>query len=285
MQSDLKIRPMSRPEFDRLVDWAAAEGWNPGLHDAEVFWQTDPAAFVAAELDGELIGGGSIVSYDGRFGFMGFFIMRPEFRGRGLGSRLWHARRDRLRARLQPGAAIGMDGVFEMQPFYARGGFGFSHRDIRFQGEGVAADLSSGLVPVEQLPFAQLLAYDSAHFPAPRADFLRAWVAQADSRALAVPGERGLRGYGVIRRCREGAKIGPLFADDPATAEQLFAGLAAFAPGQPVFLDVPENNPDAMALARGHGMREVFGCAHMYLGPAPSLPWHETYGVTTFELG
>ena len=103
MQADLNIRPMSRPEFDRLVDWAAAEGWNPGLHDADTFWQTDPQAFVAAELDGELIGGGSIVSYDGRFGFMGFFIMRPELRGRGLGGRLWHARRDRLRARLHPG--------------------------------------------------------------------------------------------------------------------------------------------------------------------------------------
>ena len=92
------IRPMSRPELDVLVDWAAAEGWNPGLADAEVFWETDPDGFVAVEEDGALVAGGSIVSYGGRFGFMGFFIVAPGHRGRGLGRRLWAHRRDALTA-------------------------------------------------------------------------------------------------------------------------------------------------------------------------------------------
>ena len=118
--SKLLIRQMSRRELDQLVDWAAQEGWNPGLHDADVFWATDPDAFVAAELEDALIGGGAITSYDGEFGFMGFFIIRPEFRGRGLGNVLWHARRERLLARLRPGASIGMDGVFAMQAYYAK---------------------------------------------------------------------------------------------------------------------------------------------------------------------
>ena len=33
--SQLKIRPLTREEFDVAVEWAAAEGWNPGLHDTE----------------------------------------------------------------------------------------------------------------------------------------------------------------------------------------------------------------------------------------------------------
>ena len=135
MSTSLDIRQMTHAEVNELVRWAEREGWNPGVHDAELFWATDPDAFIAADLDGELIGGGAITSYGGEFGFMGFFIVRPEFRGRSLGDQIWQARRERLLARLQPGATIGLDGVFNMQEYYARGGFVFSHRNIRFRGD------------------------------------------------------------------------------------------------------------------------------------------------------
>src|SRR5215831_398085 len=162
--AELVIRAMTRPELDVLVDWAANEGWNPGNNDAQIFWDTDPAGFVAAELGGELIGGGSIVSYAGRFGFMGFFIVRPDYRGLGLGTRLWLRRRDLLISRLQSNAAIGMDGVFAMQPFYARGGFVFVNRDLRFEGIGAAAMPEKNLVDLSAVPFAEVSRYDAAHF-------------------------------------------------------------------------------------------------------------------------
>jgi GNAT superfamily N-acetyltransferase len=285
MTSELVIRQMTRAELDTLVEWAADEGWNPGLNDAQIFWDADPEGFIAAELCGELIGGGSIVSYGGRFGFMGFFIIRPDHRGRGLGRRLWLHRRDRLISRLRTPAVIGMDGVFDMQGFYARGGFVLRNRDLRFEGVGEAAPADS-FVDLASVPFAELARYDAAHFPAPREPFLKAWITQPGSRALGAVQEDGvLRGYGVIRPCRQGFKIGPLFAADGDTAEALYRGLGDIAPGDPVFLDVPEDNPHAMALAERHGMREVFGCARMYYGPPPVLPQGEIFGVTTFELG
>jgi len=33
----LVVRPMSEAELDLALDWAGAEGWNPGLHDARCF--------------------------------------------------------------------------------------------------------------------------------------------------------------------------------------------------------------------------------------------------------
>ncbi|MFM8442215.1 MAG: GNAT family N-acetyltransferase [Methylococcus sp.] len=290
MNAELLIRQMIRSEVNELVDWAANEGWNPGLHDAELFWANDPEAFIAAELAGELIGGGAITSYQGEFGFMGFFIIRPEFRGRGLGDTLWHARRRRLLARLRPGASIGMDGVFVMQDYYARGGFVCSHRDIRFRAEIPPSPPSIGLdgaeiVPLTRLPFDAVSRYDRACFPAPRPGFLAAWIAQPDALALGCLRAGKLSGYGVVRRCREGCKIGPLFADDAAAAESLFQHLAEFAVGAPLFLDVPENNAAALHLAHRHQMQEVFGCARMYLGPAPTLAHERIFGVTTLELG
>ena len=136
---NLSIGPMTRAEVDTLGDWAAAEGWNPGLSDLAIAWDTDPDAFVALRDGGTLAGGGSIFSYGGAFGFMGLFIMRADLRRQGLGAVLWRWRRDRLIARLKPGATIAMDGVFDMAPFYERGGFKSAFRDIRYQGLAAAA--------------------------------------------------------------------------------------------------------------------------------------------------
>lgn len=283
--ADLNIRAMTRPELDTLVEWAADEGWNPGRDDAEVFWATDPDGFVAAELDGNLVGGGSIVSYGGRYGFMGFFIMRGDLRGRGLGNQLWNERKRRLRERLDPDAPIGMDGVFTMQNYYARGGFQFVCRDLRFEGFGWATDEPAGLADLRDVPFDQVDAYDRAHFPAPRTGFLRRWIDRPGGHALGAVEGSALRGYAVMRPCRIGWKIGPLFAANPETAERLFTGLSCRVPREPIFLDVPEINRDALAMVRRHDMKEVFGCARMVFGEPPVLPDGEIYGVTTFELG
>ena len=283
--SPIIYRQITRAELDIAVAWAAAEGWNPGLHDAETFWTTDPTGFVGAECDGQLIATGSIVSYGGAFGFMGFFIVRPDLRGAGIGRDFWLWRRDTLRARLQPGAAIGMDGVFAMQPFYARGGFAFTHRNLRMAGRGRPAPADGALRDLSTLPFAAVAAYDRQHFGFDRAAFLQRWIAPRDGLALGAWNGDALQGMGVVRPCRDGFKIGPLFADTPAVAEALFTALSAHAAGRPLFLDTPENNPDAGALATRHGLGEVFGCARMYHGHAPALPWNRIYGVTTFELG
>lgn len=283
--SNLVIRNMQRAELDRLVDWAAGEGWNPGLSDADIFWQTDPEAFIAAELDGKLVGGGSIVSYSGHYGFMGFFIIHPDYRGRGLGNRLWHERLKRLRGRLKEPAVIGMDGVFDMQPYYAKGGFCFAGRDLRFEGTGEPFPALDDVLNLEDVPFTEVEAYDHAHFPAPRSEFLKSWISQPGSFSKAIMLDGKLAGFGVIRPCRTGYKIGPLFADNADFADALFRALVSQVPGEPVYLDVPEGNPAALELAHRYNMGEVFGCAKMYFGPAPKLPEHEIFGITTFELG
>ncbi|GAA5445099.1 hypothetical protein Misp06_03292 [Microbulbifer sp. NBRC 101763] len=287
MSQELTIRPMTRGEVDLLVDWAAEEGWNPGLNDAEIFWNTDPEAFVAALKDKELIGGGAITSYDGRYGFMGFFIVRPEFRHRGYGNYLWHIRRDKMLARLCPGSTVGLDGVFDMQSYYAKGGFSFSHRNLRFvcRPSSRVKTLEGNVVPLCQVPFDHLNQYDRACFPACRGKFLQGWIAQPEALSLGYLKDSRLEGYGVMRRCRKGFKIGPLFANDRQVAKSLCDQLLVHAAGEEVFLDVPENNPAAMALARAYGMEEIFGCARMYLGPKPKIMHNRVFGVTTFELG
>ncbi len=41
---DYRIRTMALDDLALAVDWAAAEGWNPGVDDARAFMAADPGA-------------------------------------------------------------------------------------------------------------------------------------------------------------------------------------------------------------------------------------------------
>jgi len=133
-----------------------------------------------------------------------------------------------------------------------------------------------------------LLAYDRAFFAGQREGFTHAWAlpgAGVRRQAMLAVNDGAVTGYGVIRQCRSGHKIGPLFVEDVATAEALFVALCRTAPGEAVSLDTPEDNTAAVRLATAFGLEPVFETARMYRGPAPELPVARTYGITTFELG
>jgi len=275
------MRRMRREDIDLAIEWAAGEGWNPGLNDAESFFNTDPRGFFIGELDVEPVASLSGVAYAAGFGFMGLYIVRPQFRGRRYGLQLWQEVMKYLGAR-----NIGLDGVVEQQANYMKSGFALAYRNVRYEGVGTgAAQPASATVPLKSVDPAQVAACDTQVFPTPRADFVRRWNAQPDAQGRAVLRDGQLMGYAVMRRCRRGYKIGPLTARDEATAEALFATLAAQAQGEPLFLDVPEVNPRAIALARRHGMTPAFETARMYNREIPSLPLERIYGVCTFELG
>lgn len=282
MSSDgFLIRTMQREEVQTAVDWAEQEGWNPGIHDAAAFYAADPGGFFVAELDGEPIGSVSVVNYGETFAFAGLYILKPEYRNRGYGSRLFAAGMAHAGDR-----NVGGDGVVAMQEKYrTRSGFTLAYRNIRFEGTGGGSE-PDGPVDLTEVPFDRLSAYDARHFPAPRSAFLASWIRQEGTVGRAVLADDGdIRGYGVIRRCRNGHKIGPLFADTAETAENIFLALALQAPGEPVYLDTPEPNAAAVALARRHGMVPVFETARIYTKAIPDLPLGEVFGVTSFELG
>lgn len=283
------VRPLTRAELDVVLDWAAAEGWNPGLADATAFWQADPDGFWAIEVDGELVGSASFVVYGPRFGFAGLFMVTPQWRGRRIGATAVADLFANTLPRLDRDATIAIDGVFVMQDYYASLGFRFTHRNLRMTGEGrnlrSAAVGPDRAVALTEVPFDRVVAFDAEHFGARRPEFLRAWISPTGGRGVAVLAGEQIRGIGVVRPCRVGFKIGPLFASDEFVAEAIFGRLSDHAAGAQLVLDIPECNPRAVALAGRHGLQQSFGCARMVMGSTPDNCWQQVYGVTTFELG
>jgi GNAT superfamily N-acetyltransferase len=281
-QSDLRIRAMRPEEIAIAADWAAAEGWNPGFADAACFATVDREGFLIGELDGEPAATISCVNYDARFSFLGFYIVRPDLRGRGYGLRIWNAAIAHAQGRV-----IGLDGVVAQQDNYKKSGFRLAYANVRY-GDVVAAPPArapAGVVALSEIPFAAVAADDATVFPAPRVAFLRAWIDTPGHVGRALVRDSKLAAWGVIRPCRTGRKIGPLVADDRAAAEAVLAALLAGAGDGPVFLDVPSVNRDAVALAQALGLAPVFETARMYTGAIAPLRLERVFGVTTFELG
>lgn len=284
MTCSLAIRSMSLADLQLALDWASAEGWNPGLFDAEPFLAADPEGFFLAEVEDRPAGSIAAVAYDDRFGFAGLYLVRRELRGARVGIELGRAALDYLGDR-----TIGLDGVRAKQENYRRMGFLPAYRTVRYEGVGPgpfrAADSPASLVDLRQVALGDLAAYDQKIFPAPREAFLEAWIRQPGTVALGVLRQERLAGYVVARPCRVGYKLGPLVADEPEQAEVLIAGVVDLLAGEAFYLDVPEPNAAATALAHHYQMKPVFETLRMYRGTAPDVDVKRVFGVTTLEIG
>ena len=273
---------MTKKEVELMIDWAAAESWNPGLNDAECYFAADPEGFLVGFLDDEPIATISAINYHDAFGFIGFYIVKPDYRGKGYGMQIWNAALKRLE-----GLNIGLDGVVEQQENYKKSGFNLAYRNIRFAGIGGGnSPQNADIVELNTVPFEIIDAYEQAFFPVNRANFTKAWLSQPQCDALGVMNNGELAGYGVIRKCQNGFKVGPLFADSPELAESLFLALKSKASASDaIFLDTPEINQAAVALAQKYNMQVSFETARMYTGECPNLPLNRIFGVTSFEVG
>lgn len=273
---------MTRAEIGIAIEWAANEGWNPGLDDGDPFHSADPDGFIGTWLDDRLIACISAIRYGADFGFIGLYLCHPDDRGKGYGLQTWQAGMAHLGAR-----TIGLDGVIDQQANYRKSGFQLSHRNVRYGG-AVTCDQPTdpNLRRIDGTLTDTILDYDASFFPGPRQTFLRQWITPQETRSGFVLVDDGnLAGYGIVRQCREGLKIGPLFADNEGGADLLFRALAGAYGGGPVYLDPPGPNAAATALAERYNLAPVFETARMYRGDPPDLPLARTFGITTFELG
>lgn len=283
--NQLQFQKLDLSGVQTLVQWAEKEGWNPGLNDAEVYWGTDPGGYYGYFQEGELIAGGSIVSYRGEFGFMGFFIVKPELRSYGIGRKLWYERRDKLISRLNEGATIGMDGVVAMQKFYQKGGFEIAFKDVRYEMIGHHFEIDKRISPIIVEDLDAVLRLDKECFGFARPQFMLPWLNMPHIKTFKFVDEGILQGFAVVRKCNIGYKICPLFADNSLVAEELYKACIGSVADDKIYIDIPEINQAANRLVEKYKGQYVFECARMYRGTAPAIDIDKVFGITTFELG
>lgn len=287
MPDEYRIKKMTRADLELAIDWAADEGWNPGLSDIEAYLSADPDGFFGGWIGERMIASISVVNHGPDFSFLGLYIVEPSHRGSGRGLALW-----REAIRHAGDRNIGLEGVIAQQDNYAKSGFRLANRTVRLGGVPSPAGTSgwkagnAAIAPLREIG-PELEEFDRSVFPGLRREFLVRWLSTPGHAALEARKAGKLAGYGVIRPCRIGHRIGPLFATDPATARDIASALVESREGAKgkVYLDVPEPNEAAMRIGRDLGLTAVFETARMYTGSDPDIRLENIYGVSSLELG
>jgi GNAT superfamily N-acetyltransferase len=291
-----------------IYERARLEGWGPARTDLKIYSQIDPNGFFISILNNEIIGCISGVRYDESYGYIGYFIVHPDFRGQGYGYQLWNHAMGYLENRL-----IGLDGVLEQIPRYENAGFQITHYHQRYHGGELTTEIMTtvrefgrgNVSPAHDL--VELMNFDSSFFPSPRPSWLHSLITDPTIICLVARDEttNALLGYAAIRPCESDQyRIGPLFATNLEAAVRLLHSLISHiislstsdeGSGAAVsyLIDLPDCNEATHSLVQLFQLTEQFSCARMYryppstsaLSAAVRVDWNGVFGVSSLEVG
>jgi ribosomal protein S18 acetylase RimI-like enzyme len=274
----MTVRRMTPADLSMVLAWAAREGWNPGIDDADAFHAADPDGFFLNEVDGRPAAAVSVVNHDDRFAFLGLYICDPAYRGRGHGFAVWEAGLAHA-----GGRCVGLDGVPAQQANYESSGFVRQGRTVRYRAAHTRQPLSHATGHFDR---QSVVAADIQASGILRTRYAEGWFLDTQTRrTLCLDECAPSEAFATYRVCQEGVKIGPFHAREIAGAEALLDCVPKEFGEGPLFLDVPESSIALTELLERRGFEPVFDTARMYSGTPPVTMMPSFYAVTTLELG
>ncbi|MBP7651838.1 GNAT family N-acetyltransferase [Candidatus Dependentiae bacterium] len=277
------LRPC-RNDIDIAVKWTIDENWNPGINDADIYYQTDPSGFFMGVYNDEPIGFVFSIFYENNFAVAGVFIVKKEFRNKLLGAELGWKFLAHIKDR-----NISINAVKNKVKFYGFLGFKPAFNINRYcyvkQHDLKISNLSDDykIIPIDNnfIYFNKIINYDRCCFPADRSKLIRLWIFQSQSFSFCVKdSENNICGYGVLKKAFCGYRFEPLYADNFETAEYIFSYAVNFIKiGEPVFMDIPENNPAALLLAKKYNFKNTFSMTRMYNKNEPEIDKNKIFGL------
>jgi hypothetical protein len=277
-QADCRVMQVS--ELQTVLSWASIEGWNPGTFDAEAFHRADPHGHFVTIVDGQAVAAVSVVKHDPDNAFLGLYICRPEWRGKGLGLATWQFGISRAASR-----SIGLDGVPEQESNYSISNFVKTGSTLRHEGR-TEAKKSRHVRPVRWDDVEHLINMDGCANGFSRPRFMKSWlnpeVTERGTQVMQREGE--ICGFATWRSCENGTKIGPIIATELSTALELISDIAVLRPNGPLVVDVPERNVALTRELANCGFTVPFVTARMYRGKVPENTG-TLQAIATMELG
>ena len=208
-----------------LLKLSREPGWNQVAADWRLMLRVGDC-FGLATTDDRLVASGVTVPFGGQFGWISMILVTAAFRRRGLATYLMGRCIAALRAR---GLVPALDATPEGRKVYRSLGFKDVYRITRFFatapgfGDKLLPPRGVRLRKVAVTDLSAICAYDAPIFGADRAYLIKHLRARRPAQAfLAMRGTK-ICGYVLAREGQTSTQIGPLVADDGATALALLA--------------------------------------------------------------
>ena len=266
----MKLRTMTTDDIPAGMRLKALAGWNQTRGDWQCFLESSPRGCFAAEVDGKVVGTAATIVYEGRFAWIGMVLVDPEFRGRGIGTRLLERAVEHL-------DTIGvrtmkLDATPAGRPIYQKLGFKDEYEIERWLLKRSAPEAQPATEP--QAVSEAVLQLDREIFGADRNLLLRALAAENPDFALVTERNGEIAGYTFGRRGTLADHLGPWMARDEKTAAALLDEFLENSRRDAVFVDALKDQRFVaeMLLARGFKVSRLL--TRMVRGPNtfPGLP-------------
>src|SRR6202050_3875399 len=84
----MHLRAMTKRDIPDAQCLKEIAGWNQTETDWQRFLDAGEAGCFVAELDGQVRGTATTIRFENRFAWVGMVLVNPEYRGRGIGTKL-----------------------------------------------------------------------------------------------------------------------------------------------------------------------------------------------------
>jgi GNAT superfamily N-acetyltransferase len=150
MDHPYNIRRARESEVQLYIDWGNSSGWNmnpfitqnfhkeypDGWFLGEISESTDDRRKVDSDINRKVIALLYCTKYPSKIGFIGYFMVSPEYRGKGYGHRLFQFVLDNFLFNSEnPCSAAGLFSASSAESYYRKFGFETKETTLRFRGK------------------------------------------------------------------------------------------------------------------------------------------------------
>jgi GNAT superfamily N-acetyltransferase len=286
----IRLRPMTPADVSLGMRLKTVAGWNQQAADWEMLLYAGEG--LVAEITQPTgsaisVGTATVVPYAERFSWIGMVLVDPAYRRRGIGTRLLEA----AVALARKHGAPRLDATPQGKPLYARLGFRPEYGLLRLgrEGDGLFPQSQAAGVRCAQLTVArsnEVIAYDAPAFGAARPEILTALLSRAPHYAHVARWGAQIAGYVLGRPGSAYDQLGPVVADDLATARCLLSEALAHSAGRDVILDVPTKQAGWVAYLETLGFTRRRPFTRMALGRSKTFGQPgKQYAIAGPEIG